>query len=149
MRKLAGGCCGCAAIVAVVVFCGVSEARIPRGGNVVGLNGVLYNTNSPEWRASGGNIMVYQQIMQQKMMIRQQQYMMKQQQAAQKLQKQQQGKGKAAGLSGAGLNGGAPFVSDFGRSKVKKKKRTYDPSRPVGSQLKNTVQKNPTENNAP
>ena len=47
-----------------------------RGGVVQGPDGPLYDTRSPEWRMSGGNIFVYQQIMEQKMLLRQQQMMM-------------------------------------------------------------------------
>ena len=51
-------------------------------------NGPVYNPAlSPEWRQSGGNPMVYQQMMQQRMMRLQQQNMTKQ---YQEMQKQQQ-----------------------------------------------------------
>ena len=140
MRKVAG----LSAILLTVVFVSVSEARGPRGGNVVGPDGVMYNTNSPEWKASGGSMEMYRQIMQQKVWMQQQQFMLKQKQEMQKLQKQ--GKGKATGFNGSTMNGGinygTPFVPDFGGSKPKKKRRTYDPTRPVGAQIK---QAKPTE----
>ena len=137
MRRLVG-------LIAILGLVGVSsfaEARGPRGGNVVSTDGVLYNTNSPEWRASGGSMAMYEQIMQNKMMMQQQQMMLMQQQLMQKAQ-QQQAKGKATGFNGSTLNGGinngTPFVPDFGTAKPKKKRRTYDPTHPVTSQAKST-----------
>lgn len=72
--------------------------RGARGGVVMGPYGPLYDTRSPEWRMSGGNIFAYQQLMQTKMMVQRQQFMMKQMQAAQKLQAAQD-KTKAADKS--------------------------------------------------
>ena len=128
------------AILALFGLSSFAEARGPRGGNVVSTDGVLYNTNSPEWKASGGSMAMYEQIMQNKMMMQQQQMMLRQQQLMQKAQ--QQGKGKATGFNGSTMNGGinygTPFVPDFGGAKPKKKRRTYDPTHPVTSQAKST-----------
>ena len=58
---------------------GVADARgWPRGGIVRTPYGSA-NMNSPEWKQSGGDFRVYQQIMQQKQMMLQQRAMMKQQ----------------------------------------------------------------------
>jgi hypothetical protein len=67
-----------------------------RGGTVMSPFGPLYNTNTPEYRMSGGNPFVMQQLMQQKQWMLQQQMMLRQQQQYQKLQKQQ-GKNQAQG----------------------------------------------------
>lgn len=65
------------------------------GGVVMGPDGPLYDTRSPEWRMSGGNIFVYQGLMEQKMEMAQQQYMVKlQQQAAKQQQQKNQANGK-------------------------------------------------------
>jgi hypothetical protein len=70
----------------------------------MGPDGPLYDTRSPEWRMSGGNIFVYQELMEQKMEMAEQQYMYKQMQQAAKQQKGRAGgkgktKGAAAGRS--------------------------------------------------
>ena len=49
-----------------------------RFGVVQGPDGPLYDTRSPEWRMSGGNIFVYEQLVEQKMMLQQQKFMMRQ-----------------------------------------------------------------------
>lgn len=54
--------------------------RYGRSGVVQGPDGPLYDTRSPEWRMSGGNLFVYEQIMEEKMMLQQQKLMMRQQQ---------------------------------------------------------------------
>ena len=51
-----------------------------RGGVVWGPDGPLYDTRSPEWRMSGGNIFVYQELMHQKLLLQQQKQTIKQQQ---------------------------------------------------------------------
>jgi len=58
-----------------------------RGGGVVSTPYGSANMNSPEWKLSGGNFGLYQQIMLQKQMMLQQQAMMKQQQAFLRQQK--------------------------------------------------------------
>jgi hypothetical protein len=71
------------ALAVVVVFLVPSRAhaqRYGRGGVVMGPDGPLYDTRTPEWRASGGNLFIYQQLMQEKMMMQQQQQMLKYQQ---------------------------------------------------------------------
>ena len=91
------------ALLCGLVLASVSAAeargRGPRGGVVMGPNGPLYDTRSPEWQMSGGDMNAYQAIMQQKMMMQQQKYMMQQMQQMQKaaqLQKNQaNGKGKS------------------------------------------------------
>jgi hypothetical protein len=51
-----------------------------RGGVVWGPDGPLYDTRSPEWRMSGGNIFVYQELMRQKLLLQQQKLRLRQQQ---------------------------------------------------------------------
>src|SRR5271157_3294797 len=70
-----------------------------RSGVVYGPDGPLYNTRSPEWRMSGGNIFVYQQLIEQKMMLRQQKLMMRQQQL--QMRQIQQAARKGAGRAAA------------------------------------------------
>jgi len=81
--------------------------RYGRGGVVYGPDGPLYDTRSPEWRMSGGNIFVYQQLMDQKMLLRQQQMVMRQQQRMMKQAQQNTRKGtRSAHSARAGnLNG--------------------------------------------
>ena len=74
-------------------------ARGPCNAPTVGVDGVMYNTNSPEWRQAGGNLEVYQQIMAQKYLIQQQQMMMKQQQAYMQMQKKLAAQNKASGTN--------------------------------------------------
>lgn len=92
------------ALLCGLVLASVSTAeargRGVRGGVVMGPNGPLYDTRSPEWRMSGGDINAYQAIMQQKMMMQQQKMMMQRMQQMQKAAEQQKknqanGKGKA------------------------------------------------------
>lgn len=98
---------------------GVAEAGgRGRGGAVMTPFGELYNTNSPEWRASGGNPLVYQQIIEQKMLMRQQQQELKQQQSLQK-QLQKGAKGKTVSAPDS-----LPAISGT----QKKKRRTYVPT---------------------
>lgn len=56
-----------------------AQAGRGRGGSVKTPFGELYNTNSAEFRASGGNIFLMQELQQQKMMQQQQQLWLKQQ----------------------------------------------------------------------
>ena len=71
--------------------------RYGRGGVVQGPDGPLYDTRSPEWRMSGGNIFVYQQLMEEKMLLRQQQMMLKQQQMMTRQMQQNARKGSRSG----------------------------------------------------
>ena len=87
--------------------------------------GPAYNTGSPEWKQSGGNIFVYQQLMEQKMFAQQQQLMLKQQQQMLKMQQQQKGKTPAPSTLST------PLTT---LPRKKKKRRTYDPTHPVTSQ---------------
>lgn len=64
-----------------------------RGGVVMTPYGPLYDTRSPEWRAAGGNIFIYQQLREQTMMLQQERMMMKQRELLAKQAKQNQGKG--------------------------------------------------------
>ncbi len=95
-----------------------------RGGVVQGPDGPLYDTRSPEWRMSGGNIFVYQQIMEQKMLLRQQQMMMKQQQMMTKQIQQNARKGarsspsvNAGNAKGVAGNGQQAATPPAGRGK--------------------------------
>lgn len=72
----------------------------------MGPDGPLYDTRTPEWRMSGGNVFYYQQLMEQKMELAQQKYMYQQMQQAAKLQKNSANakgktKAKTAGQPGA------------------------------------------------
>jgi hypothetical protein len=59
-----------------------------RSGGMVNTPWGTANTNSPEWRMAGGNIFVYQQLMEEKaMMLQQQQFLKMQQQYMQQMQK--------------------------------------------------------------
>lgn len=87
------------------------RGRYGRSGVVQGPDGVLYNTRSPEWRMSGGNIFVYQQLVQQKMMLQQQRAMLRQQRQQQALTRQmkpgsRKAGGRAAAQAGIGQNAG-------------------------------------------
>jgi hypothetical protein len=103
-----------------------ANAGRPRGGQVMTPFGPLYNTASPEWRQSGGNPMLYEQIMEQKAYQKQQQMMLKQQQQMLQMQRR---KGLLNGPSGSGSSAftAVPAV------KRKKKHRSYDPTHPVTS----------------
>ncbi len=143
MRKLAS----VVAALLVVAASHSAQARGARGGNVVGPDGIIYNTRSPEWRASGGNIYVYQQIMMQKQMMLQQQQAQKQMQAFVKQQQQQAKKNGTAN----GPNKNQPTTPPMTAPVIptKKKKRTYDPTHPVGSQLKSETASDAAKTPAP
>lgn len=92
---------GIAVLTCLVSAPSVAQAqRRGRGGPAVSVDGPVFNpTQTPEWRQAGGNLMVYQQIMEQKMMVAQQkqmqqnyQAMVKQQQAYDKWLKDQKAK---------------------------------------------------------
>jgi hypothetical protein len=106
--KLGLGCL--AGLVALALLPCATHAQGRRGGVVQSPFGPLYNTRSPEWRMAGGDMMLYQQIMQQKMMLRQQQMFMKKQQLLMKQQKS----GKTGTQPGAGSN--ADRTGGFGNS---------------------------------
>jgi hypothetical protein len=86
------------AVLAVLTLMPLAaQARGRRGSSkVYGPGGLMYDTNSADWKAAGGNINVYQQRMAQKAMMAQQKLMMqqmaKQQQAFQKWYKDQKSK---------------------------------------------------------
>ena len=107
-----------------------AEAGGRRGGPVMSPFGELYNTNSPEWRASGGNPVVYPQLMEQKAVMLQQRQMLKQQQAMEKLAKSAASKkggksGVNSALPGAaGPDNGAGGLPALNGT-AKKKRRTY------------------------
>ncbi|MHC5538794.1 hypothetical protein ACYOEI_11280 [Singulisphaera rosea] len=78
-------------VVLAVVAMAPTVAEARWYGRSSGLMNTPYgavNMNSPEWRASGGNIFTYQQLMEEKMMMQQQQMMLKQQQQYQKMMQQ-------------------------------------------------------------
>ena len=82
-----------AVLAATTLIAGVADAGRYRGGRgTVTTPYGTANVNSPEWKQSGGNFMVYQQIMQRKQMMLQQRAIMKQRQA---FLKQQQKREKA------------------------------------------------------
>ena len=92
---------GIAVLTCLVAAPSVAQAqRRGRGGPAMSVDGPVFNpTQTPEWRQAGGNLMVYQQIMEQKMMVAQQkqmqqnyQAMVKQQQAYDKWIKDQKAK---------------------------------------------------------
>jgi hypothetical protein len=71
-----------------------------RSGVVQGSDGPLYDTRSPESRMSDGNIFVYEQLVEQKMMLQQQKLMMRQQQTL--MRQMQQGARNGAGACPSG-----------------------------------------------
>ena len=121
-------------LAVIFAFAPVSVlARGPRNAPTVGVDGVMYNTNSPEWRQAGGNLEVYQQIIAQKFMMQQQQMMMKQQQAYMQMQKKMAAQSKASGTNASSANSAAAAARFQAGTRKKKKPRTYDPTRPVTS----------------
>jgi hypothetical protein len=112
------------ALAVVVVFLAPSRAhaqRYGRGGVVMGPNGPLYDTSTPEWRASGGNLFLYQQLMEQKMMMQQQQQMLKYQQQLAKQNKNN------PNLTNSNTAANDVNLS-LSRAKKKKKKTVLKPS---------------------
>ena len=92
---------GIALLTCLVAAPSAAQAqRHGRGGPAMSVDGPVYNpTQTPEWRQAGGNLAVYQQIMEQKMLVAQQkqtqqnyQAMVKQQQAHDKWIKDQKAK---------------------------------------------------------
>jgi hypothetical protein len=109
-----------AAVAALALIPLVAQARgYRRGGYVITPYGRM-NTNSPEYRMAGGNPMVYQQLMQQKLMMQRQQMLMKQQ-----LKYMQQMQKKQKSQSDQPTQQLDSNVTSLAPSK--KKKRTYVP----------------------
>jgi hypothetical protein len=118
----------------------------------MGPDGPLYDTRSPEWRMSGGNIFVYQELMEAKMEREQEKYMLKQMHQAAKQQKaQSKAKPKSQGPAGAsnfptpsGAGIGDPFAAPVNHYHRKKYKHT--PSPPASSKpgKSKTAQSNTT-----
>jgi hypothetical protein len=94
---------GCLAGMLALVPC-TTQAQGRRYGVVQSPFGPLYDTRSPEWRMAGGDMMLYEQIMEQRMMLQQQQMLMKQQQMMLKQQKD----AKKGTQSGASANANNP-----------------------------------------
>lgn len=112
-----------------------------RGGVVMGPYGPLYDTRSPEWRMSGGNIWVYQELMEAKMQRQQEQLMLRQMQQAAQQQKNQNkaragkpGQAGAPNLTTAPFNGfDDPFAVPVNRYSRRKKKRAPTPAATASS----------------
>jgi hypothetical protein len=100
--------------------------RYGRSGVVYGPDGPLYDTRSPERRMSGGNIFVYEQLMEQKMMLQQQKLMMRQQQmqTRQMQQAARKGAGRAAAPAAMRQNGGGANVQQGGTLPPRRKRKT-------------------------
>jgi hypothetical protein len=109
MNSKLGLCC-LAGLLTVALFPCTTQAQGRRAGIVQSPFGPLYDTRSPEWRMAGGDMMLYQQIMEQKMMLRQRQMFLKQQQLLMKQQKN----GKKGPQPGASLN--AAQAAGFGNT---------------------------------
>lgn len=88
------------AVLTLMPIAAQAGGRGSRSSKVYGPGGLMYDTNSPAWKAAGGNVNVYQQMMAQKATMARQkamaQQMAKQQRAFQKWYKDQQAK-KAKG----------------------------------------------------
>jgi hypothetical protein len=100
--------------------------RYGRSGVVQGPNGPLYDTRSPEWRMSGGNIFVYEQLMEQKMMLQQQKLMMRQQQMQMRQMQQaaRKGAGRAAAPAAIRQNGAVANDQQGGTLPPRRKRKT-------------------------
>jgi len=137
MRKSAGLL---ALVTAVLLTPATSQARgYGSKGGVVQTPFGAANTNSPEWRAAGGNPIIYGELMEQKMMMLQEQEYYRQQMLWQKQQQQLAKKKGAGATTGAGSfnRGNTPAFPTTGMPTTlpaaKKKKRTYAPAgKPVG-----------------
>ena len=99
MNSKLGLCC-LAGLLTLALFPCTTQAQGRGSGIVQSPFGPLYDTRSAEWRMAGGDMMLYQQIMEQKMMMQQQQMFMKQQQMLMNQQKN----GKNGTQSGNSLN---------------------------------------------
>ncbi len=74
-------------VFALIFSPGSAQAQRYRSGPVITPYGPLYNTNSPEYKMSGGNPLIMEELQEQKLMqqqMQQMQQMMKQQMAYQK-----------------------------------------------------------------
>ena len=109
-----------ALLVAAVLVPSVANARGNRGGGIIRTPYGSANVNSPEWKRSGGDFRVYQQIMQQKQMMLQQKALKKQREAF--LKQQKKGKDAQSSSTGAGRPALAP------RSRKKRPARKADPT---------------------
>jgi len=100
--------------------------RYGRSGVVYGPDGPLYDTRSPEWRMSGGNIFVYQQLLEQKLMLRQQKLMMKQQQMQMRQMQlaARKGAGRAAAQAAIQQNGAGANNQQDGALPLRRKRKT-------------------------
>jgi hypothetical protein len=116
---------GLAAMATAVVLAlmpGLVVAGRPRSGVVVSPFGPIYNTNSPEWKMAGGNPLIYEQIMEEKMLMQQQQMLLKQQQQMMKANQGKPGLNQTPASASTGINAlAAP-------QRKKKKRRTYVPT---------------------
>ncbi|WP_422925880.1 hypothetical protein [Singulisphaera sp. PoT] len=131
-----------AVLVATTLASGTAEARgYGRYGGVANTPFGTINMNSPEWRASGGNMFMYQQLMEEKMMLQEQQMMMKQQQQymqmMQKQAKQQKNQPKSQDTS--------PFNNVTSLTSTKKKKGRKPTKKPA---MSSTEAKKPVPNDS-
>jgi hypothetical protein len=96
------------ALVGILLMPATASARRGRYGGWGNSPYGAINMNSPEWRMAGGNIFVYQELMQQKMLMRQQQIMLKQQrQYMQRVQKAAKARKGTGQQNQTGSNAGA------------------------------------------
>ena len=100
-----------------------------RSGVVYGPDGPLYDTRSPEWRMSGGNIFVYEQLVQQKIMLQRQKLMLRQQRQQQALMRQMQqgarrGAGRAAAQAAIRQNGAVANGQQAATLPARRKRKT-------------------------
>jgi transcription initiation factor TFIID subunit TAF12 len=113
--------CCVAGLLTLALFPCSTQAQGRRAGIVQSPFGPLYDTRSPEWRMAGGDMMLYQQIMEQKMMLRQQQMFIKQQQLLMKQQKS----GKKGTQTSPSLNLNPAAVAGFGNDQQPGTAPTY------------------------
>ncbi len=114
-----------AVAVAAVLAPTLVEARgYGRYGGVVNTPYGTMNMNSPEWRASGGNIFIYQELMQEKMMMQEQQMMMKQQQQYMQMMQKQAKQNKNSNLSSPTQTPSVSNVTSLAPTRKKKGHKT-------------------------
>ena len=132
MRRLIG-------LIAVTVLIGamptLSFARPPRNGTVMTPFGSAYDTGSPEWKQSGGNIFVYQQLMEQKAYQQQQMMLLKQHQQMLQMQKKNGGLKAPTGSNASVFNAPAPI------SRRKKKRHVVTSTPSATSAVSKTADK--------